>query len=358
VDLTSNSSLGETILTPDGPNAIAVAIGIVGDEWTLWIVETALQQGFTQYNQWLRAGPISSSVLTARLARLVGVGIMVRAPYNSRPPRNDYHLTTRGRQFWPILISMWAWERNWVDDPDNNLPEMRHSGCGRLFAPVQVCAACDEPVQLSHIHARFGPSGGWVRSIPSASTRRRSHAGARPVELIEQTMALVGNRWSAAMLGAAFMGAKRFGEFEERMGAPPTIVAERLRTFCDIGVLAQSPHPLRPGWSVYELTEKGQSFFPVTALILDWGEHWFRATEGPALLMVHTGCGGAFHPWLKCSECHERLRGHAVEVVRSGKDGLPKTPPASRRRGLQGASRRKVAAAPGRTGRDSSHPAN
>ena len=40
----------------------------------------ALQQGFTQYNEWLRAGPISSSVLTARLARLVEADMFERSP--------------------------------------------------------------------------------------------------------------------------------------------------------------------------------------------------------------------------------------------------------------------------------------
>ncbi len=75
-------------------------------------------------------------------------------------------------------------------------------------------------------------------------------------------MALIGNRWSAALLGAAFMGASRFGEFEQRMGAPPTIVAERLRTFCEIGVLEQSPNPRRPDWAVYHLTDKGRGVLP------------------------------------------------------------------------------------------------
>ena len=329
-----------TMLAKGGPNALAVTMGIVGDEWTLWIAEMALQQGFTQYNQWLRAGPISSSVLTARLARLVEAGVMERTPYNSHPPRNEYHLTTRGRQLWPILISMWAWERTWVADPNNRLPEMRHTKCGHVFTPVQVCAACDKPTTINDVRATFGPSGGWPRSIPSASTRRRSHSGARPAELVEQTMALIGNRWSTAMLGAAFMGARRFGEFEEWMGAPPTIVAERLRTFCDFGVLAPSPNPLRPDWSIYELTEKGESFYPVTALVLDWGQRWFHSPEGPAVHMVHKECRNTFHPRLKCSACHERLRGHAVQVVRAGEAATAgQTQGGSARRGLQGPGR-------------------
>jgi DNA-binding HxlR family transcriptional regulator len=305
-----------TPLEEGGPNSIAVANGIVGDEWNLWIVEMALN-GITQYNEWLRAGPISSSILTARLARLVESDIMDRVSYNSRPPRHEYRLTARGRQMWPILLTMWAWEREWVNDPSENLPEMRHTKCGEIFAPVTVCDACDQPVAAREIEGRFGPSGSWDRSIPSASTRRRSHSGTRPTELIAQTMALIGNRWSAAMLGAAFLGASRFGEFEQRMGAPPTIVAERLRTFCDIGVLTQSPNPKRPDWVMYHLSDKGRAFFPVIAFVLEWGQRWFQSPEGPALRMEHVPCRRTFHPRLICSHCRERLRGSAVQVVRS-----------------------------------------
>lgn len=318
LDLVSDRAGGRiTVLDEGGSNSIAVANGLVSDEWTLWIVQMALH-GISQYNEWLHAGPISSSVLTARLSRLVQADVMERVPYNSRPPRHDYRLTTRGRQMWPILLNMWAWEQAWVNDPSEHLPEMRHTKCGSVFRPVQLCDACDQPVEARDVESRFGPSGGWPRSIPSAATRRRSHSGSRPVELINQTMALVGNRWSTALLGAAFMGATRFGEFEQRMGAPPTIVAERLRTFLDIGVLVRSPNPQRPDWAVYHLTDKGRAFYPVLASVLEWGQRWFQSPEGPAMQMVHSSCRRSFHPRLMCSVCQERLRGHTIEVVRAG----------------------------------------
>ncbi|OJY43929.1 helix-turn-helix domain-containing protein [Pseudonocardia sp. 73-21] len=318
MDSPDSSTRRVTVLDEGGPNSIAVANGIVGDEWTLWIVQRALG-GLTQYSEYLHAGPISSAVLTARLARLVEVDVMERVPYNARPPRHDYRLTARGRAMWPILLTMWAWERAWVDGPAPRLPAMRHTTCGAVFSPVLVCAACDQETVARDVSGEFGPSGGWSRSIPSATTRRRSHSGSRPDELVVQTMAMIGNRWSTALLGAAFLGATRFGEFEQRVGAPPTIVAERLRSFCEIGVLEQSPNPQRPDWIVYRLSTKGRAFFPVMASVLEWGRQWFVSPEGPALRLEHAGCGRTFHPRLRCSECHERLRGADVEIVRDGR---------------------------------------
>ena len=305
-----------TLLEAGGPNAIAVTNGIVGDEWTLWIVQLALNSGLTQYNEWLRAGPISSAVLTARLNRLVEAGVMERVAYQHNPPRYDYRLTRRGRELWPILLTMWAWEQRWVNLPEEHLPRMRHTACGSLFAPLLICDACGEHTRARDVRAKFGPSGSWERSIPSAATRRRSHNGPRPPELITQSMALVGNRWSVALLGASFLGASRFGEFEQRMGAPPTIVAERLRTFCDLGILDATPNEQRPGWVVYHLSDKGRAFYPVVASVIDWGQRWFHAPEGPALRSVHIACGRTFHPRLICDQCEQRLRGASVQVER------------------------------------------
>jgi DNA-binding HxlR family transcriptional regulator len=282
----------------------------------------AMNSRLSSYNEWLHAGPISSSVLTARLNRLVESEILNRVQYSDRPARHRYRLTARGRQMWPILLTMWDWEREWVDDPSERLPSMLHTRCGELFSPRLCCEACGDHVEARDVAGRFGPSGGWQRSVPSAATRRRGHASHRPNEVVTQSMALIGNRWSTALLGAAFLGSTRFGEFEQRMGAPPTIVAERLRTFSDLGVLTPSPNPARPDWVVYHLTDKGRAFYPVVASVLEWGQRWFQAPEGPALRVTHSGCGRAFHPVLQCSRCGERLRGSSVQVVRSDAEGV------------------------------------
>ena len=126
-------------------------------------------------------------------------------------------------------------------------------------------------------------------------------------------MALIGNRWSTALLGAAFQGAQRFKDFEERLAAPPAMIADRLRTFCDLGVLVSVPSEDRPDWSEYHLTDKGRAFFPVVMNTLDWGQRWFHAPEGPAFVYRHPACGQQFRARLACSVCREHLTGNDVE---------------------------------------------
>jgi HxlR-like helix-turn-helix protein len=64
----------------------------------------------------------------------------------------------------------------------------------------------------------------------------------------------------------------------------------------------------------YRLTDKGRAFFPHVMVMLDWGDRWFRAPEGPATLLTHTTCGGEFHPVLHCSACGRELRGSRIQV--------------------------------------------
>eukprot|EP01133_Synstelium_polycarpum_P022487 gene22487-26972_t len=117
----------------------------------------------------------------------------------------------------------------------------------------------------------MGPSGDFSRSVPEATSRRRSTKSERRPEILAHTMELVGNRWSAAIIGAAFRGARRYGEFAEITGAPPAIVADRLKHLTEIGVMETRPLPGRPQWSEYRLTAKGTAYFPVVMCMISWG---------------------------------------------------------------------------------------
>jgi hypothetical protein len=64
----------------------------------------------------------------------------------------------------------------------------------------------------------------------------------------------------------------------------------------------------------YRLTDKGRAFFPHVMVMLDWGDRWFRAPEGPATLLTHSACGGEFHPVLHCSSCARELHGSQIQV--------------------------------------------
>jgi DNA-binding HxlR family transcriptional regulator len=298
-----------TTLSPGGTNAVGRILGLLGDEWTLLIVQQALL-GATRYGEFIERLPISNSVLTNRLRTLTQDGLLVRTNYQERPVRAEYLITQRGRALWPVLLSIWEWERRWVPEHVGSLPGMHHTVCDSDFAPMLTCRSCTEVVTEKQVAARWGPSGSWPRSVPEAVTRRRAGAdGTRhQAGLFPETMSVFGNRWAAALLVCAFLGTSRFTDFQTQLGAPPTLLAGRLQTFCANGVLSA------PRQAGYQLTEKGRAFFPVIVTALQCGQQWFRAPEGPAVVITHLGCGEPFTGQLTCDQCAQPLKGTQVSV--------------------------------------------
>ena len=298
-----------TLLSPGGTNAVGRILGLLGDEWTLLIIQQSLL-GATRYGEFMERLPISNSVLANRLRTLTDNDLLVRAPYQTRPVRAEYLITQRGRAFWPVLLSIWEWERRWVPDHVRQLPGMRHTQCDSDFAPTLTCRACGEAVTEKEVAARWGPSGSWPRSVPEGSTRRRSSADGKRGQagLFPETMSVFGNRWAAALLVCAFLGTSRFSDFQTQLGAPPSLLSGRLQTFCANGVLCTSRE------THYQLTEKGRAFFPVIIAALQCGQHWFHAPEGPAVALTHLGCGKPFAGQLTCDQCARPLKGAQVSV--------------------------------------------
>ncbi len=292
---------------PGGVNAVGRMLGVLGDEWTLLIAQQSLL-GATRYGHFAERLPISYAVLTGRLSAMTADGLLARRLYRERPSRYEYLPTPRGRALWPVLTAIWEWERRWVPRPAERLPKMHHIGCAADFAPLLTCRACTLVVTEKDLSASWGPSGSWHRSVPVESTRRRSPSAGR-AGLFPQTMAILGNRWSFAVLVAAFVGTSRFNDFAAQLGAPPGSLADRLETFTSNGVL-------EPCDGRYLLTEKGRAAFPILITALQWAQHWFGASEGPAVLLRHTLCDNEFDAALCCDQCATTLRGAEVVSVR------------------------------------------
>ena len=287
-----------------GPNAIGATLGLLGDEWSLLIVRYALA-GARRFGDWRTRVGISDAVLSGRLRSLVDGGVLERVRYSQRPPRDEYLLTESGRDLWPVLVAIWTWERRFVPGRDAELPEMVHVGCGHVAHAELHCGSCAASVTAGDVDLALGPSGAFERSAPVSAYRRRPGS-------FEQTMEVIGSRWSVALLGAAFLGATRFSDFERMLGAPPTVLAERLQRFVDLRVLVAEPAGERAG---YRLTEKGEALFDVVATMLRWGERWKGAPDGPAVLATHGDDGHVFLPELACSVCAESLEAGSIRVV-------------------------------------------
>lgn len=99
---------------PDDANcAIAQALDVVGDWWTLLILRDTAR-GVHRFDALQRELGVSRKVLTERLRSLVDAGVLSREPYQDRPVRYDYLPTARGRALLPVLVALQDWGDRWI----------------------------------------------------------------------------------------------------------------------------------------------------------------------------------------------------------------------------------------------------
>ena len=98
---------------------------------------------------------------------------------------------------------------------------------------------------------------------------------------INLTLELLGDRWSLIVLrDMVFGGARRFGELMRcQEGIASNILADRLRTLVEAGLLIRSGDPTHRQKAIYSLTEQAITLVPVFAQIGAWGSRWLPVTD-------------------------------------------------------------------------------
>ena len=131
---------------------------------------------------------------------------------------------------------------------------------------------------------------------------------------MSRTLAVIGDRWTLLVLRDCFLKIRRFDDFQARLGIGRPILADRLRTLVESGVLTKVPYRQHPTRFEYRLTPKGLDLYPVIMAMVHWGDTHMADEAGRPLLHRHTVCGHAFDPVQACSACGEPLDPRAVEV--------------------------------------------
>ncbi len=284
------------------PSTIGAALGLLGDTWTLLILQRAYL-GIRRYGGWREALQISESVLADRLRTMTAAGLLETRPYRDEGrTRLEYRLTERALDLWPFFLTVWSWERAWVprDPASGPLPDLLHDGCGRAVDIVLTCGGCGLPVGPRDTVTTRSTGVAVSRSLPSRLHPRRTRGTlpSDPLSAFPGTCEILGDRWGTAVLAAAMLGMRTFSDFRRELEVSPDVLSDRLRRFVAHGVLA-------PG---YRLTDKGRATFPILACLLAWADRWMGADgHRPALTIVHRDCAAQLDPVLVCAGCGEPL---------------------------------------------------
>ncbi len=137
---------------------IARSLERVGEWWSMLIMRDAIY-GLTRFDEFQKNLKIAPNILTRRLAALVDAGLLERRQYCEKPPRYEYILTPRGRDFRPILLSLQAWGNKHFA-PEGISVMLIDKSTGLPAEPILVDRVTGKPItDATHANAP-GPAAG------------------------------------------------------------------------------------------------------------------------------------------------------------------------------------------------------
>jgi len=112
--------------------SLAGALSLVGDWWSLLIVRDAVL-GVRRFSEFEQSLGVAKNILSARLARLVAAGVLIREGSERRP---TYRLTEKGRALTPAVVALTQWGDVWVSG--GRAPVVVTDVAGRPVNPVRL----------------------------------------------------------------------------------------------------------------------------------------------------------------------------------------------------------------------------
>jgi DNA-binding HxlR family transcriptional regulator len=143
---------------------------------------------------------------------------------------------------------------------------------------------------------------------------------------IARSLDVLGDWWSLLIIRDAFLGIRRFGEFQKSIGLAKNILTVRLRALVDRGILTTAPASDGSAYQEYVLTPKGRGVFPVLVALRQWSEEFSCEDGGFKTLLVDRKKG---RPVRKLE-----IRAEDGRLLADGDTELRPNPAVKRRRGL------------------------
>jgi len=97
---------------------------------------------------------------------------------------------------------------------------------------------------------------------------------------------VIGEGWSILIIREAFLGARRFEEFQGRLGIARNILTSRLKKLCANEILDRVPVKEGAKRHEYVLTRKGIDMMPMLVALTQWGDRWVFGEHNEPVLFL------------------------------------------------------------------------
>ena len=151
---------------------VARSLERVGEWWSILILRDAFH-GLRRFDEFQKSLDIAPNMLTRRLNALVDSGMLERRRYSEHPPRYEYVLTARGRDFRPVMLALVAYGNKHFA-PEGKSVLIVDAKTGQEADPVLVDRATGRPIVEPEFRTAPGPAA-------DEQTRRR-HSRTLPAQ--------------------------------------------------------------------------------------------------------------------------------------------------------------------------------
>jgi DNA-binding HxlR family transcriptional regulator len=134
------------------------ALQVLGDRWS-FVVLREIFNGIRRFGDMRMRTAIPRQVLTDRLNLLVEEGLLRREPYqeSGQRVRDEYRLTTKGMDLYPVLVALNEWGTEYYADPQGSPLRFEHRDCGADVVTELRCTAGHEVKQMADVRPAPGP---------------------------------------------------------------------------------------------------------------------------------------------------------------------------------------------------------
>jgi len=168
------------------PCPVARSLERVGEWWNILIIRECFH-GSTRFDQFQQALGIAPNMLARRLSGLVDAGMLEKRLYSERPPRHEYVLTARGRDFKEVLVALHAWGNRHFT-PEGQSVVLVNARTGKPADPVLVDRNSKRPLEDTEFRLAPGPAAAerthrrlaasvWGMRAPKTPARRSRKPG-------------------------------------------------------------------------------------------------------------------------------------------------------------------------------------
>src|SRR5581483_5733889 len=117
---------------------------------------------------------------------------------------------------------------------------------------------------------------------------------------IARALELVGERWTLLIVRDAFLGLRRFDQFQDSLGIASNVLTSRLDRLVEAGVFERVRYQERPDRYEYRLTERGRALRTPLLALMQWGDGIGgkpprlarRKSDGPPVTAALVGADG------------------------------------------------------------------